>query len=636
MDDLNNKINPAPDAEVDRSPSDNGPSESAPSPREMTPEEREQSEQRDERRQEESIEAVLSALHRAQEANRRASNNAARPPQRPAQRPAQNTQHNAPVRHTAVAGQSPAPRAIPPRQQVGADNPPRRIPQQTPRDEAATRVYPVVGHHIPPSAGGATLPRAPQTPQKAPVRAEYHRAEPPANQAAPRPAQPAQRPVNIPPKTNEPAHPLPSRVAPAPVPRTRQVMPGAEAKTAAPVRRQITPAAPVPEKLPPRRKVVKPPKKQRTPRRNDEPVVRDLVTDDGKGRRGGVNSLLKAVIYIVCVLVISGVLSYIGIAVGNDCFALVKSDEEIEITIGDGTTTAALSDILNEKKIIHYPWAFNLYAWLRNDSYPYVAGTYTVSPSMNYDELRHKFQNLTNARTTLEITIPEGYTVDQIIDVMVENGIGTREGFVDVIQNYDYDFWFLDELVQNPDRKYRLEGYLYPDTYQFYSDTTPATVIYKLLVRFDELFTDKLRERCTTLGWSVDDAVNLASIVQMEAKYEAEYGAIASVFVNRLHNPRYETYGLLNSDATIQYALGVRKNELTNEDTKVDNPYNTYLHAGLPPGPISNPTQTAISYALWPATTNFYYFISGDDGWSLFATTHDEHLANILKVRGTE
>ena len=354
-----------------------------------------------------------------------------------------------------------------------------------------------------------------------------------------------------------------------------------------------------------------------------------------KQRREGsaVGSLFKAFLYIIFVIAVSGILASIAITVGNDVFAFVKDDSELEISIGQGITTEQLGELLKENKVIKYPWAFKLYTSLRtHDNVNYVEGTYTVSPSMNYDVLRQTFQDLTGERTVVQVTIPEGYTADQIINLMVEKGIGTKDGYIDVIQNYDYDFWFLDELTPSPDRKYRLEGYLYPDTYYFYSDSTEATVIYKLLCRFDELFSDKLIERCRELGWTVDDALKLASMVQMEAKWETDYPDVASVFINRLNNPYSETYGLLQSDATIQYALFERETDPTLVDTTYDTPYNTYIYKGLPPGPITNPTQTAISYALWPSTTNYYYFVSKPDGWTLFASTLAEHQANIEEV----
>lgn len=360
-------------------------------------------------------------------------------------------------------------------------------------------------------------------------------------------------------------------------------------------------------------------------------------------RTGMLNSVLKAIIYIMFILVTSGFLSYFGITVCNDVFAFVKDTSEVEVTIPQNATIDDVKKILSDADVISYPSIFKLYSSLRKDNGKYVAGNYTVSPAMNYDMLLKAFKEVKPERTELRITIPEGLTVDDTIALLVEKGIGTRERYIDVINNYDYDFWFMDSVNEiwshhgeagNPyeQRKYRLEGYLFPDTYYFFSDSNEETVVYKLLLRFSQLFTQELRDRCTELNYSVDQIVTLASIVQAEAKYEAEYKTISSVFWNRLNNPNYETVGKLDSDATVQYIFDEHKTDLTQEDTAIDNPYNTYVYKGLPPSAICNPCYSAILRAMYPASTNYYYFVAQKNGYSLFATTYQQHVQNKLKA----
>ncbi|MEE0834993.1 MAG: endolytic transglycosylase MltG [Clostridia bacterium] len=356
-------------------------------------------------------------------------------------------------------------------------------------------------------------------------------------------------------------------------------------------------------------------------------------SDNYKG--SALSSVLKAVIYIVSVFVIAGLIGYYGIQIGNDVFAFVKSDAEIEITIDENTSTSELASLLKKNGVIKYPGIFKLYASLRHDDKPYVAGTYTVKPSMNFDDLRKTFHEQAAEVTVLSITIPEGYTVDQIIDLFTSNGLGTRDGFIDAIQNYNFEgYWFLDELESNPERKYRLEGYLYPDTYYFYNNASEISIIYKLLDRFSGIFPDEYRDACREKGMTVDQIVTLASMIQMEAKYESEYGWISSVFHNRLNNPSYETKGFLQSDATTLYGLAERKETVTPEDNQIDTPYNTYTRKGLPAGPITNPSFSAITWALYPAETDYYYFVAKSDGYNLFAKTSAEHARNIIEARG--
>lgn len=377
--------------------------------------------------------------------------------------------------------------------------------------------------------------------------------------------------------------------------------------------------------------------------------------DDRSGNTA-VTSLLKAVIYIMSILVISGFLSYFAITAGNDVFAFVKEDVDVSVTIDEGTNIKTLGTKLAEEGVIKYPKIFSLYAKLRKkDSVTLQAGEYTVSPMMNYDTLIATFAKSNAAeRTTVVVTIPEGYTIDQIIDTLVNKyGLSSEAELKDAIENYDFDYWFVKRLETNKPRsgrKYRLEGYLYPDTYYYYSDSSAAGIIYKMLDNFDKKIKDifrgdktvpgdnyieKIDYLCEKFGLSFDDIVIIASMVQMEGKYTTEYGTISSVFHNRLKNPSV-TNGKLESDATLQYLLDKRTEHLTEEHKKIDSPYNTYLYDGLPPGSISNPAQTAIIYALYPDDTKYYFFVAGKDGYSLFAKTYKEHQQNIAKINSGE
>ncbi len=346
--------------------------------------------------------------------------------------------------------------------------------------------------------------------------------------------------------------------------------------------------------------------------------------------------LSKALIYIAVVLLISGLASYFIIVVANDVFAFVKADAQIEVVIPEYATLDQIADELHEKQIIKYPKIFVLYTIIRDkDPGKYKAGVYTVSPSQNYDQLLSTFvERKTSTMTEISVTIPEGYTIDDMIKLFVEEkGMGTREGFIDAIQNGVYDYWFIKELkVINPNRKYRLEGYLYPDTYYFYKEWPEEKIIDKMLANFYAKFDIKYKQECEKVGMSIDDVVNLASIIQMEAKHQKDYTIVSSVIHNRLNSTYY--MHRLDCDATIQYVLPERKEDLTHDDTLIDSPYNSYKNGGLPPGPISNPTLKAIRAALYPEQTQekYYFFVSDIDGYMLYAKNLPEHNANIAKV----
>lgn len=362
---------------------------------------------------------------------------------------------------------------------------------------------------------------------------------------------------------------------------------------------------------------------------------------NGNAGSSTVISLLKVIIYIICIIGVSVVLSIFVINTANDVFAFVKEENVITITIPEYATIDEIGDILGESGVIKYPWAFKLWSKVKERDAieagtgpEFVAGTYEVSTTLNYDYLRATFKKRM-VRTEVRITIPEGKTVDEIIDIFIENGIGTREGFVKAINETDYNYRFINELEEKEGRIYRLEGYLFPDTYNFYSDATEAQAINKLLSNFDSKFTDEYYDRCAELNMSVNDVITLASMIEKEARYHDELGDVSSVFHNRL---RYKsTFPYLESDATVIYAIahdrGSRPETVTGEDMKYESPYNTYTNKGLPPGPIANPGFNSIKYALYPNDTNYFYFVSNSNGRMLFATTYAGHLKNIETAR---
>ncbi len=359
-------------------------------------------------------------------------------------------------------------------------------------------------------------------------------------------------------------------------------------------------------------------------------------------------SVIKAITYIVAVIVVSVFLAVFIILVGNDVYAFVKDESVVEVTIPEYATLNDISVILHENGVIEYPTIFKIYANLQEkddlptDGMPqetekFLAGTYSVTPMMNYDELLAAFKPKKPTGTS-RITIPEGYTTDQIINLFVSKGIGTKEGYVEVINNYDFDYWFIDELEASgwkDGRYYRLDGYLFPDTYEFYNASSEAVVIGKLLKRFNEVFVDSYAQKAKELGYTVDELLTLASMIEKEGGTQSDFFNISSVFNNRLNNPT--TYPYLESDATIVYAIEHETGEHitpTKEHTTYETPYNTYTHTGLPPGPIANPSASAIRAALYPSDTDYYYFYSASSTVTLYAVTYPEHLENIQKDAG--
>ncbi len=373
---------------------------------------------------------------------------------------------------------------------------------------------------------------------------------------------------------------------------------------------------------------------------------------DGSDRprqTGGIaamNSITRALIYIAGVILTSVLLSVVIISNCNDIFAFVKGDEQYTITIDVGTDLNRLADQLKAMGVIEHKNTFRFYIKYRHkDMDAYIPGTYTVSSSMSYDQIIAAITPR-EQRELITITVPEGYTVDQIIDLFVDKGVGTREGFEDVIQNGNFSkYWFVNELPANPDRYYRLEGYLFPDTYYFYTDMEEKTIIQKFLDNFESKYSEAIKVRAAALGFTTDQVVTLASILQAEGKERIisisdedtgesasylDYELISSVFHNRMNSG-----WKLQSDATTLFALTMDKtgmDEVTGSNKNYENPYNTYNIDGFPPGAICNPSRNALEAALYPASSPYYYFASDDKGNTYFAKTIEEHNENVAKI----
>lgn len=368
-------------------------------------------------------------------------------------------------------------------------------------------------------------------------------------------------------------------------------------------------------------------KKQKEKKQSSEQGEVKVVYD-----RGGTfaSNIVKSVVYLAFVLVISLILSYCAIVFANEVFAFRKDDTEVSVNIGEYADIRAISEELKAKGVIKYDGVFRLYSKLRHyDNYTFVPGEYTVSCALGYDKLVGLFVEKKPERESVRVTIPEGYCCDDIIDLMLSKGIGTRDGWVRALNEVEYDYWFLTDLEVEDGRHYRLEGYLYPDTYYFWSDSKESVAITKMLDNFQSKFKKKYMDRVNELNMTLDEVLKLASIIEKEGKFDAEYPTISSVFSNRLKS---KSMTKLQSEATVAYAIrhieGARR-EVADEDVNLVDPYNTYYCDGLPVGPICNPTIDSISAAMYPEKTDYYYFVADIDGHSLFAKTMDEHRANI-------
>lgn len=317
-------------------------------------------------------------------------------------------------------------------------------------------------------------------------------------------------------------------------------------------------------------------------------------------RRAKVRSLgvtfLVAVLYVVCVLSIAFLGATFGWRWANDLLALNKDELTASVTIDAGDSVDEVAAKLEDAGLIDYPYLFEIFAAFTNKAESISSGTYELTTDMDYSALLNNISTSSTTRETVTVTIPEGYTVAEIFQLLEDQGACTVEELEYSAMNDEFNYTFLADLEQ--DDPYWMEGYLFPDTYELYKDGDAKVALSKMLYNYSQKFDSDMKERAELLGYSQHDIMIIASIIEKETDGEDQKD-IASVIYNRLQSTG-ETLGKLQMDSTIQYILEERKEQLTEEDLAIDSPYNTYLYEGLPAGTICNPGMEAIEAALYP------------------------------------
>jgi UPF0755 protein len=287
----------------------------------------------------------------------------------------------------------------------------------------------------------------------------------------------------------------------------------------------------------------------------------------------------------------------------------------IAITIEQGTGTAQIAAQLKSENLIRNTFLFKLKSRLSGLDGKYKAGIHSLSKNMSMDEIMEGL--LAGRDNTVRFTIPEGYDVRRTAEALSSINLIDSDDFIDEIENGDFDHWFLETA---PKGKSRLEGYLFPDTYEVFTGASEHEIIQKMLDQFGKVFTKEDEELALQHGLNVNEIIILASIIEREAVIPKDRPIIAGVFYNRLK------IGMpLQSCATVQYILGEQKAVLSTADTRIDSPYNTYLIKGLPPAPICSPGKASIEAALSPEKSDYLYFLAKGDGSHVFSRTYEEH-----------
>lgn len=339
-------------------------------------------------------------------------------------------------------------------------------------------------------------------------------------------------------------------------------------------------------------------------------------------RRSAARSASFAVLYAVAVIGVSALLACVGWIAASDVLALNKEEHSVTVTITPEDSYDDVVDMLKDNGLIEYKSLFKLFSAITGGKDKIASsGTFTLNSDMDYRALISGISANSASRAVVDVTIPEGYTVAQIFQLLEEKGVATVEDLNETAATHDYAFSFLQDIpLGDPER---LEGYLFPATYEFYTPHNPLYAINKMLQTFDAQFTDEMRQEVADSGRTIHEVLTVASMIEKETDGEDRW-KIASVIYNRLNNPGASagTNGYLQIDATLAYLNGGKVP--TEADKSIDSPYNTYLYPGLPPGPIANPGLESIKAAMEPESTSYYYYTLGDDDKHHFFNTYGE------------
>ncbi len=349
-----------------------------------------------------------------------------------------------------------------------------------------------------------------------------------------------------------------------------------------------------------------------------------------------------AVILFACIILFTSLASYISITTINDILAITSSDDAVEVRIYKQTSSGEekldeelscdeIIDILADNKLISQKGFCKFFAKFRhfdNENYKYKPGVYTLKKSMGVEGMLNKCLQQNRTTETVTVSFPEGWTITQMFEKLEKNKVCNAKALYSVLKSYmdmhSNDYAFLANVPQNEDRYQIFEGYLFPDTYDFYVESDPNFVIDKLFNSFNTHWTEEYQAQADKLGYSMDEIITIASIIQKEAANSSQMKNVSSVIHNRLKNSM--NYPTLGCESTYDYISNSfdNKNFPMSQKTFYLNKYATDKNKGLPPGPISNPGVDAIEAALHPSDTNYYFFQHDKNGQIYLAETKNQ------------
>jgi len=338
---------------------------------------------------------------------------------------------------------------------------------------------------------------------------------------------------------------------------------------------------------------------------------------------------IKQTFFILSIVIIVSVVAIVSY-VHNVSSPLSANDKEYLVIIEKGENIDTISQKLIDAGIIKSAFYFKLYSRLHGLSTQIKAGSYSLNSALSPAKIIGILTQGDVVGREKEIKIIPGWNLRDIENYLIKNEIISSEDFkkISSLKVGEWNFGFeKPTFLNDAPASASLEGYLFPDTYRIFADAKAEDVARKLLSNFDNKLTTQMRADIANQGKSIYDIITMASIVEKEVNNLEDMEVVSGIFWKRVDN-NYP----LESCATLAYVLGENKKQYSLEDTQIDSPYNTYRNKGLPPGPICNPSLTAIKAAIYPKASPYHYFLSRfDTGETVFSKTYQEHLLNKAK-----
>lgn len=350
--------------------------------------------------------------------------------------------------------------------------------------------------------------------------------------------------------------------------------------------------------------------KKRT-KNTGRPLTKKKAKNTGRPlRRKRAKSTRRALIILLLIIVIA--LAFVFISTVKK--PLKISDSEV-VNVQEGDSFYSIINRLSSENKIKSLFIIKIYTKLTGLDLEVIPGSHTLDKSMSINDIAKTLKDTNNANA-ITITIPEGFNVEDIAARVEEKGICTKDEFLNAVKSYPLPSYVKD----NPDKRYNLEGFLFPDTYNFEVGVQPEYIIETMIKRFEEVW-GKITEGLNIKEDDIEKVINVASIIEKEARVDEDRPLIASVIYNRLDQDMP-----LQIDATVIYAHGYYIENVRNRHLAIESKYNTYLHKGLPVGPICNPGAPSIEAALNPATTNYLFYLLASDDEHYFTDNYDDFL----------